>query len=1083
MIKSDRLSFFALHKGFFFLALLFAYCKVYSQGGYPFGHLAITNYPADQYRLQNQNFDIVQDKQGVLYFGNNGGLLEYDGVNWRHIDVKSQYVYSLALSEDGTIWLGSNENFGRIVLNKEGKKIYESISDKSLKVHEIGQIRDIFTISNKVYFISKPDRIYLWDGNKITTIKSDEKIKKALSLNGSIYLLLEEKGFCILKNDEIVSLNNKELFKQGVPVAAISKADSVCFFTSRNGKYTITDLNNIKYKHYPSFLAGYNIMDVIEFNNRLIIGTDGNGVKITDLEGNLINVLNKKNGLISDKINKLFLDKQKNLWAATADGISKIDINTPVGYYDYFDGINGTIESIAEYENRLYIATNTGIYYMKKEKEPEQAQLFERVPEINSETWHLESTSIKGEPVLLAAENSGIYQINKNLKASKIVSCAPWTIFKIHNSKEDIFLIGNDPGVIKIWWEEGVLKQKEIEGVDVAIKKIIQDKDGNIWMGGLNNYLFRFNLEQDNYRVKQFPVDSICGTPGDAVYPELVNNEAVFGTSKGFYKYNTSNDCFYRDSLLNFNFANSDYYVFRFNQDKKGNVWAEAYDNKFIKNFFLGYAKFQDGKWKWNNKPFLKISKEIVQAIYHDSDGNTWLGGPKGLFRYNSSGIGEYENKFHVFLRDLNFGSNTTYFNDSVNSKELQFPFASKSFMFNFATDNFIDEKNNLYSYYLEGFDNNWSAPVQNASVSFTNLSEGNYTLKVRVTDIYQNISEPYSIEFSILPPWYRAWIAYVFYIFLSASLIYGIVRFNLRRLKEANIKLENIITERTKEIQEKNQSLEEQKSYIEVQKNNIEHKNKEITDSINYALRIQHAILPKKENIAEILPESFVLFKPKDIVSGDFYWMGVRDESSVNPSVYIAAADCTGHGVPGAFMSMIGSEKLTDAFQQSDSPGEILSMLNKGIKTSLHQSESQDSTRDGMDIALCKLLKKQNVLHVTYSGANRPIWIIKKGAGSVEEIKATKTAIGGFTPDNQQFQSHDIVLEKGDTFYILSDGYADLFSGNDKKLTTKKLKEILLNIQDKPMPDQETYLSEFAENWMNGAEQIDDILVIGIRA
>jgi serine phosphatase RsbU (regulator of sigma subunit) len=258
-------------------------------------------------------------------------------------------------------------------------------------------------------------------------------------------------------------------------------------------------------------------------------------------------------------------------------------------------------------------------------------------------------------------------------------------------------------------------------------------------------------------------------------------------------------------------------------------------------------------------------------------------------------------------------------------------------------------------------------------------------------------------------------------------------------------------------------------------QKSQIEIKSKEITDSITYAKRIQQAMLPKKEEIYASFPNSFILFKPKDIVSGDFYYF-----NKLGNVTFIAAADCTGHGVPGAFMSMIGSEKLDKALAHTSDTSEILAHLNKGIKSSLKQSTSDDSTRDGMDIALCSV--DTNNLVVKYAGANRSIWIIRNGKTEVEEIKATKKAIGGFTDENQHYDTHEIKLHCGDTFYISTDGYADTFSAKDKKLTSKRFKQILLGIQDKPMQEQEQHLDSFIENWKTGVEQVDDILVIGVR-
>jgi serine phosphatase RsbU (regulator of sigma subunit) len=271
-------------------------------------------------------------------------------------------------------------------------------------------------------------------------------------------------------------------------------------------------------------------------------------------------------------------------------------------------------------------------------------------------------------------------------------------------------------------------------------------------------------------------------------------------------------------------------------------------------------------------------------------------------------------------------------------------------------------------------------------------------------------------------------------------------------------------------------QVIEIKNRETEMQKKIIEEKNKDITDSIVYAKRIQQAQLPEKKEIQSFFPQSFVLFKPKDIVSGDFYFFHQSDHTC-----FLAAVDCTGHGVPGALMSMLGSEKLHEAIDMNPDTSEILRQLNIGIRYSLHQTDDMESTRDGMDIALCSIDLHNQILK--YAGANRPIWIIRRGQTEVEEIQGTKKAIGGLTEDSQVFDSHEIKLNAGDSFYIFSDGYADTFGGNSgTKLKNKRFRELLLEIQNKEMPQQEKYLDDFIENWRGGVEQVDDILIIGIR-
>ena len=264
------------------------------------------------------------------------------------------------------------------------------------------------------------------------------------------------------------------------------------------------------------------------------------------------------------------------------------------------------------------------------------------------------------------------------------------------------------------------------------------------------------------------------------------------------------------------------------------------------------------------------------------------------------------------------------------------------------------------------------------------------------------------------------------------------------------------------------------QRDLIDTQKTVLEHQKKEITDSINYAQRIQHAIHAPMAEIKKHLPDSFILYKPKDIVSGDFYWFDAKNEIC-----YIAAADCTGHGIPGAMMTMIGTILMNEILSNKklNQPAAILKQLNYLLDITYRQAK----IADGMDISLCAFNTKTNELQ--YAAANRPLYLIKKDAAEVEEIKANKTAIGSITQIDYEFTNHSIQLQTGDVFYLFSDGYADQFGGSkEKKLTTKKFKEILLSLKNQPMQQQGDYLSNYIVTWRHKLEQVDDLLIIGVR-
>lgn len=257
----------------------------------------------------------------------------------------------------------------------------------------------------------------------------------------------------------------------------------------------------------------------------------------------------------------------------------------------------------------------------------------------------------------------------------------------------------------------------------------------------------------------------------------------------------------------------------------------------------------------------------------------------------------------------------------------------------------------------------------------------------------------------------------------------------------------------------------------IEKQKIDLEEKNKEILDSINYAKRIQSAILPPNKVVKEYLSESFILYKPKDVVAGDFYWM----EQSKG-KVFFAAADCTGHGVPGAMVSVVCNNALNRSVREYGliTPGSILDKTKELVIQEFEKSE--EDVKDGMDIALCCL----DGNNLTYAGAHNPLWIIRNG--EIIEIKANKQPIGKFE-FSQPFKTNEIELQKGDAIYLFSDGYPDQFGGeNGKKYKTGNLKKFLLTIQAHSMDKQKELLTEEFEKWRGNMEQIDDVCVIGVK-
>lgn len=368
-------------------------------------------------------------------------------------------------------------------------------------------------------------------------------------------------------------------------------------------------------------------------------------------------------------------------------------------------------------------------------------------------------------------------------------------------------------------------------------------------------------------------------------------------------------------------------------------------------------------------------------------------------------------------------------------------------------------------------------------------LSEGNYVFKVKARNIYGVESPIATIAFTIKPPFYRTIVAYLLYVILLVVLVYGIVKWNTHRLIEEKKKLEQKIAEATEEIRGQNVQLEQQKDEIEKQKD-------EIQSSINYARRIQRALLTPDEVIDKIFPDHFLLYKPRNVVSGDYYWFGQFGDYKVS-----IVADCTGHGVPGGFMSMLGMTNLNYIVGQELRPDEILNKLRNAIITSLRQkddsiqptgdekadrraafaaaTEKKDRSQDGMDVAMYVINEKEMTL--SFAGANNPLVLIRDG--EVEVVKASKMPVGIYAKLDP-FERVDMELKKGDCLYTFSDGFQDQFGyESGKKFMSKHLREVLLEIHQKPMAEQKEILNKIYEDWRGPADhQTDDVVLMGVR-
>lgn len=548
---------------------------------------------------------------------------------------------------------------------------------------------------------------------------------------------------------------------------------------------------------------------------------------------------------------------------------------------------------------------------------------------------------------------------------------------------------------------------------DSMLEYLTTDSEGQVWIRG-NNGVYRFNSEKGtttNYTDK------------------LKLNEPVLSITED------KNKVLWvalRFDLVRYDLKSGE--VFRFNKYLGLNsggfvqtvVKKEMTDKMYIPGIY-GVILFDPSRLKVNKRrPSLFVSQiEINKDTLSVIETNNFLSG-KSLLDWNKNNIG-----------------------------------------IEFASDQYYSSGPRTYSYRISGTDTSWTVTQFNR-VAFSNLDPGKYKFELKCRNQSGVESFPLQFEFTISYPFWRSWwfICTIIALFIFIGNRY--IKFRERRLVLHNAMLESKIEERTKDVIEK-------AKMIEVQKNMISEKNKELTDSIHYASRIQRSFLATKDDMDKYLSDYFIFFKPKDVVSGDFYWSASLD----NGNFILVTADSTGHGVPGAIMSLLNITSIEKAIETTSQPSQILNTTRKIIIERLKKDGSAEGGKDGMDCSLISFDFKNNKL--IYSAANNPVWIVK--GNSIFEFDPDKMPVGKHDRDTVSFSQHEIEIQKDDVVYTITDGMPDQFGGpKGKKFMYKQLKELLISISKEPMEIQKQKISDAFYHWKGDLEQVDDVTLIGIR-
>jgi len=1060
------------------------------------------------------NWAGVQDKNGVLYFGNAGGVLQYDGLNWNFIKIKQQNVWvkALAISDEDVIYIGAQNEFGYLVADASGRLVYVSLSDKLEKSQRIfSSIIRVWAWKNKVVFQSE-EAIYIYSNNKVTSILPETSFHLSFLVNDEFYVRQRGIGIMKLAGDKLQYIQGSDFFRNlGIfSILQSSDENKLIIITREDGFWTV-DKNSFKASLIkPDGAEIFNrsqIYGAIKLSDGAIaLNTLSNGIIITDEHFNINSYINKDNGLKVNGALSLLLDYQGNLWAGLDNGIAQVKYSSPYSIFGPESGISGNINAIAQYNGKLFIGSTDGLF-VQNEKYNLLSKAFTLFKSFTDEI----STLCHANGILFAGTQNGLFEIRFGLM-KKIDAANVSNLY--YSDKLKLLFVAEKNGLVIYEHSAEWKKKLEIPEVKENIirfeEEVIAGK-ATIWMGTALQGIIRLQFTSpSSYAVDKY--NSLDGLINNSwVFPIKINNKIVFSQHSGLMQFVNEETLKKQlpDSLKNRSEFNRGYFDYYSIDSTKERIAAPFYAATDLKNRIYANLDGELGYFDklhsfiWVTQPFCLADIGKVNVFFGEDIGTCWIGGDDGLVKFDEKKIKNYSIDFKIILTLVSCRGDSVlysgYSENYVNKHHVQnnsqssaipiLDYNSNTLNFHFAAPFFEGQEKMLYSYLLVGQNKIYSPWQPDNKVVFTNLKEGNYTFKVRAKNAYGHISSEAGFNFAISPPWYRTIWAFVLYILFFILFVYVGIRINSRRLIAKNKKLEEIILERTHEIKQKNIVLEHQKQ--------------EILDSISYAQRIQQAVLPDNELTNVWLGDHFILFRPKDIVSGDFYWA-----TKYNQYVFFCVADCTGHGVPGAFMSMLcisflNEVVLKEKITQSD---EIFNKVRKMIIESLKQKGISGEQKDGMDITLCILNKE--TLELQYSGANNPLYIIRnKEKESIPcdrqlefrghvlyEIKGDAMPIA-IHINMDPFKKHSVQLLKGDRLYLFSDGFADQFGGGSahsggKKFMYKSFKTGLLETCTSEMENQKLQMEGKIDAWMafinpyTGLpyEQVDDICVMGIK-
>jgi len=850
----------------------------------------IRNYQPKEYNFSPQIFNALQDNRGFMYFGvTDYGVLEFDGVTWRGIpNLKKTEVYSLVKDKDGVVYITTIGDFGYLHSDNNGKTVYKSLSylvgDSTLK---IGSVWNADLVGNDIYFFTEKCIFrYSKASNTIKTIKPEKgcNFYVPFVFNDEYYVLHSLMGIVKVTDKALIPIPESKFFIENSFLSALPFDSSRVLISTRTKGLYLLDIYGksknslIPFKAPNQFIQGNNIYAAEKVGENYLLCSMGKGALLISPKGELLQWYNEKKGLLNDLIIGGTTDYSKNIWLTLSQGISKIEQSLDISYWDKSNGLKGNIYDITRLNRTLYIATNQHIYFLspptiyseQDESKSSELLIVKNIP--TGQNWklahfkipasenHLNKGDNKINEILLAGTQTGIYQIQGDV-AKQIYkgNLHAFTIFQSKKNPNRIFSTDGFTDFISLLYENGQwINEGKWVGVSEDIRSIIEDSAGDLWLGTFTNGVLRISVNNESIlkpkQIKYYKL--VDGLPGlKDCRPFYYKGKVVFGTEKGVYVYNPSNNRFEPFCELGGFFCNGQMGAKNFIESPNGNIYISSTNTK---DGGIGYlVPSGNGGFSWKYKPFRRLPElASISAMHIDDNGVIWVGSNDGLFKYDPSKDTEkYDLDFNCFIRKVRVGKDSIIswgdINNDVRVENINYRF--NSIRFDFAAPFFDKEENTRYSYKLEGFDDSWSDWSTTTYKEYTRVKEGNYVFRVKAINIFDKISSTAKFEITILPPWYRTIWAYIIYSFLIIGLFLYSIRFYSRILIYQKLKLERAVFARTKEIRRQKEEIQSQAEEMSAQSEELQEKSEKLM-RINEELEKLSIVARETDNAVMIM-------------------------------------------------------------------------------------------------------------------------------------------------------------------------------------------------------------------------------------